>query len=74
MHTYTFSSETHLWHRHLQSHPPFSPGEKQETKTNTHTHKQTTHKRKNIVNDLIKELDSTDLFNGKISFKHDVVQ
>ena len=24
MHTYTFSSETHLWHRHLQSHPPFS--------------------------------------------------
>ena len=21
---YTFSSETHLWHRHLQSHPPFS--------------------------------------------------
>ena len=24
MHTYTSSSETHLWHRHLQSHPPFS--------------------------------------------------
>ena len=24
MHTYTFSSEIHLWHRHLQSHPPFS--------------------------------------------------
>ena len=42
MHTYTSSSETHLWHRHLQSHPPFSPGEKQETKTkkqNTHTNK-----------------------------------
>ena len=23
MHTYTFSSEIHLWHRHLRSHPPF---------------------------------------------------
>ena len=47
MHTYTFSSETHLWHRHLQSHPPFSPGEKQETKTKTHT-QTNTHTRERI--------------------------
>lgn len=45
MHTYTSSSETHLWHRHLQSHPPFSPGEKQETKNKTHTQTSKQHTR-----------------------------
>ena len=73
MHTYTSSSETHLWHRHLQSHPPFSPREKQETNTKTHTQTNNTQEK-----EYIKCLDQRAAFHRPLqwqdAFKHDVVQ